>query len=200
MPDKRTEAFPCVGPKVPRRRYGFVEVVGRLILGTLGWRVEGAIPDVPRLVAVFAPHSSNWDFVITISVMVALRLRANFVAKHTLFRGPLGAFIHWLGGIPVDRKRPEGFVDAMIGEFAKQEQLWLTLAPEGTRTPRGSYKSGFYRIAQQAGVPILPVFLNYKAKVLGFLPPVYPNTLLEDGVAAIRDLLAGHGARRSGKP
>ncbi len=128
--------------------------------------------------------------------MFALRLRCTFVAKHTLFRGPLAVGMRWLGGIPVDRSRPDGFVDAIIAQFARSEKLWVTLAPEGTRTSGVPFKTGFYRIAQGACVPILPLFLNYQSKVLGFLPPVFPEADTQQGVAAIQELLNQYGNRK----
>jgi 1-acyl-sn-glycerol-3-phosphate acyltransferase len=188
--------LPHVGGGIPRRDYGFLEAIGRGVLGKLGWHVEGEFPDLPRAVAVVAPHSSNWDFVIGISVVLAQRLRIAFIAKHTLFSGLLGVVMRWLGGIPVDRARPEGFVDTMVAEFSRRDKLWLAITPEGTRTDGVHFKSGFYRIAKAVGVPIIPVYLNYRRKVVGFLAPIQPDMETAQGVAAIRQLLEQRGARR----
>lgn len=191
------ETLPALGPSVPRRRYGCLESLGGFILRRMGWRIEGELPDRPKVVAALAPHSSNWDFIIGASVVFALGLRVAFIGKHTLFRWPLGAFMRWLGGIPVNRARPDGFADAMIAAFSAREQLWLGIAPEGTRTDGAQFKSGFYRIARAAGVPILPVYFNYRRKAIGFLPLVRPELEVEEGVAAVRELLERHGARKS---
>jgi 1-acyl-sn-glycerol-3-phosphate acyltransferase len=199
LADPDDHPLPLLGEQVPRRDYGLFEPVGRLILRELGWRIEGTVPDLARGVMAFAPHSSNWDFVVGISAMLALRLRATFIAKHTLFYGPLGVFLRWLGGIPVDRARPEGFVDAIVAEFAKRDKLWVTLAPEGTRTAGAPFKTGFYRIAQAAGVPIFPVYLNYERKIFGFLAPMQAEGDIQQGVAAVRERLGQHGARRDGR-
>lgn len=188
--------LPDLGPSVPRRDYSFLRDAGRFLLGRMGWRMEGELPDCPKLVAALAPHSSNWDFIIGASLVFALGLRVAFIGKHTLFRWPLGVFMHWLGGIPVNRARPDGFADAMIAEFSSRQQLWLGIAPEGTRTNGAQFKSGFYRIARAAGVPILPVYFNYRRKVMGFLPLVHPDRDVDDGVAGVRDLLERHGARK----
>ncbi len=160
------------------------------------WRTEGVFSDHPRLVAVVAPHSSNLDFLIAAAFLYVLGLRIAFIGKHTLFRWPLGLFMRWLGGIPLDRSRPEGFVDTMGSEFAKHDQLWLALAPEGTRKQGAEFKSDFYRIAQAAGVPILPVYLNYRRRVTGFLPVFDPGADIAAGVAQVRELLEAHGARK----
>lgn len=189
-------AIPAVGSAVPRRRYRVLRPLGLQILKHLGWTAEGVIPNSPRLVVAVAPHSSNWDFVVGAAMMVVLELRVSFIAKHTLFRGPLGWFLRWLGGIPVDRSRPEGFAEQMIAIYARREALWLAVTPEGTRSPGARFKSGFYRIAQATGAPILPVYFNHARRVIGFLPLVQPDAATEAGVAQIRDLLLQHGARK----
>ena len=190
-------ALPPVSGKVPRRRYGVLEAAGRFVLAQLGWRVEGELPDMSRVVVALAPHSSNWDFVIGAATVFALGLRVAFIGKHTLFSGLLGNFMRWLGGIPVDRARPEGLVDAMVAEFARRNQLWLAIAPEGTRTYGAQFKSGFYRIAKAVDVPVFPVYFNYRLKIIGMLPPVQPDLETAQGVAAIRQMLEQHGARKS---
>ncbi len=185
-----------VGGAVPRRNYGVLRVVGRWVLRALRWRAEGEFPDQSRLVVALAPHSSGWDFVMGAAFLYVLGLRVSFVSKHTLFRGPLGTFIRWLGGIPVDRSHPEGLVETLAAEFAARGQLWLVITPEGTRREGATFKSGFYRIAQAANVPILPVYINYRRRVTGFLPLVNPAADVSAGVAQIRELLELHGARK----
>ncbi len=181
---------------VPRRHYGALDSIGRTLLRCLGWRMEGEFPDLPRVVVVLAPHSSNWDFVIGAAAVFALGLRVAFIGKHTLFTGLTGKFMRWLGGIPVDRAHPEGLVDTMVIEFARREKLWLVITPEGTRTHGAQFKSGFYRIARTVGVPIFPVYFNYRHKILGLLPPLQADLDTPQGVEAVRVLLNRHGARK----
>ncbi len=188
--------FIVVGGTVPRRNYGVLRLLGRWILRRMDWRAEGVFPDQPRLVIAVAPHSSAWDFVIGAAFLYVLGLRVAFIAKHTLFRWPLGGFLRRLGGIPVNRAQPEDLTDIMTAAFGKREQLWLAITPEGTRTEGARFKSGFYRIARAAGVPILPVYFNYRRRVTGFLPLVQPGEDIAAGVAGVRELLQQHGARR----
>ena len=143
-----------------------------------------------------APHSSNWDVVHAVAGVFALGLRVSFIGKHNLFRGPLGRFMRWLGGMPVDRSRPNGLVDDMVSAFAQHDALWLGIAPEGTRTRVDGFKSGFYRIALGAGVPILPAALNYRERALILLPPIVPQPDVVRGVAELEALFEKHGARR----
>lgn len=188
----------CVGPAVPRRAYGLLALIGRLVLRIMRWRAEGQFPDSPRLVVAIAPHSSGWDFVIGAAFLFTLGLRVSFIAKHTLFFWPLGTFLRWLGGIPVNRARPEDLAGAMAAEFSSRRQLWLAITPEGTRTPGVRFKSGFYRIAKAAGVPVLPVYFNYRRRVTGFLPLVSTGEDVAAGVEVVRRQLLQYGARRDG--
>lgn len=189
--------LPVLPPLAPRRGYGVLRSLGRGWLRLVGWRVEGGIPDFPRCVVAVAPHSSNWDFVHAVAAVFALGLRVSFIGKDTLFRGGLGGFMRWLGGVPVDRSRANGLVEDMADAFSRAERLWLGIAPEGTRTRVEGFKSGFYRIALEAGVPILPVALNYRERALFLLAPVVPQADVERGVAALEALFAARGARKA---
>lgn len=171
--------------------------MGRGWLRLTGWRVEGEFPDVARCVLALAPHSSNWDFVHGVAVVFALGLRVSFVAKHTLFRGPLGRFMRWVGGLPVDRSRPHGLVEGIVAAFTRPDALWFAVTPEGTRTRVPRFKTGFYRIALAAQVPIFPVAVNYRRRALVLLPLVAPQEGVDDGVADMERLFAQHGARRA---
>lgn len=191
--------LPAIGALAPRRHYGVVRSLGIRVLRRMGWSAEGIIPDCARLVVAVAPHSSNWDFVVGAAMMVTLELRVSFIAKHTLFRWPLGWFMRWLGGIPVNRTQPEGFAEQMIQVFGGGKSLWLAMTPEGTRRAGVPFKSGFYRIAQAAQVPILPVYFNHRRRVIGFLPLMMPEGDVDAGVAEVRSLLMRHGARRDSR-
>ena len=199
MPDADTrmpaECVP-VGGTVPRRHYGPLRPLARWVLKRLGWRSEGDFPDHPKLVIAIAPHSSAWDFIIGTAFLYVMGLRVAFIAKHTLFFWPLGGFMRWLGGISVNRAQPEDLTEVMAAAFSKREKLWLAITPEGTRAEGARFKSGFYRIARAAGVPILPVYFDYRRRVTGFLPLVQPGDDIAAGVAQVRELLQQHGVRR----
>jgi 1-acyl-sn-glycerol-3-phosphate acyltransferase len=149
------------------------------MLAALGWRVEGEVPNLPKLVIAVAPHTSNWDFVVGVAAMFALDLRIEFLGKHTLFRGPLGAFMRWIGGIPVDRSQPGGVVEEAIAAFGRVQHRVLAIAPEGTRRGAGRFKSGFLRIARGAGVPVVLAALDYGARCVRFGPTFIPGGDIE---------------------
>jgi 1-acyl-sn-glycerol-3-phosphate acyltransferase len=159
-----------VGDVVPRRDSALLRAFGRFVLWLLRWRIEGGIPDVPKLVIAVAPHTSNWDFVVGAAAMFALDLQLSFLAKHTLFRGPFGAAMRWMGGIPVDRASPHGLVGDAVAAFERSDRRLLAIAPQGTRSAGARYKSGFLHIAHGACVPVLYASLDYAARCVRLGP------------------------------
>ncbi len=142
------------------------------MLALAGWRFEGSLPDVPRVVFAVAPHTSNWDFPLGVLAMLALGLRIRWLAKHTLFRPPFGGVLRSLGGIPVRRGERLGAVDDAVAAFAAEPQMILALAPEGTRKSVATWKTGYYAIAERAEVPIVPVAFDWGRRVVAFGPAV----------------------------
>lgn len=159
--------------------------MGRLGMRMMRWRIDGAFPDLPKFLIIVAPHTSNWDFVAGLVCDLALDLDAAFLAKHSIFVGPFGSWLKSLGGIPVVRNASHNVVSQVAAEFARREQLVLAIAPEGTRSKVDEWKSGYWHIARAAGVPIVPVGLDFgqRAAVIG---PVYHPT---DSIAADETVL-----------
>lgn len=162
----------------------------------MGWRVEGEIPDLPKMVLIAAPHSSNWDFVVGVAAKVALRLRVKFLAKDTLFRFPLGVIMRRLGGIPVDRSSSNAVVSDIVGLFARRRRLILAVAPEGTRKRVERWRTGFYHIAHAAGVPIVSVALNWKERAIQLGAPFHTTGDLDTDLRALQQRFEGVGGRR----
>src|SRR5512145_2492549 len=125
MPLWSDPCIPELGPNVPRAHGRLAARLGRLMLGLFGWRIQGSFPDVPKAVLIVAPHSSNWDFAIGAFVKLAIQLGGRFVGKHTLFGGPLGPLMRWLGGIPVDRRAASGFVGGAAEALRKAERMLI---------------------------------------------------------------------------
>ncbi len=105
----------------------------------------------------------------------ALQRQARFMIKHTLFVGPLGSLLRWLGGVAVERSSSHNFVGEMVSQFEKTNEMVLIITPEGTRRRVEKWKGGFYHIAHGAGVAIVPVYLDYRRREVGFGPAFFPS-------------------------
>ena len=151
----------------------------------------GEIPNVPKMVMIAAPHSSNWDFIVGIAAKLALRLRVKYLGKESLFRFPLGFIMRRLGGIPVERSTSHDTVSTIVAEFERRKELILAIAPEGTRRRVTRWKTGFYHIAHGAGVPIVPVALNWKARAIEIGAPFSTSGDLERDLPLLQQRFAG---------
>ena len=150
-------------------------LLGRAWLRAFGWQVEGSIPVEPRYVAIAAPHTSYWDFPHMMAFGFATGQRISFLMKASMFVGPLGALLRKMGGIPVDRSAAHGLVESVVRAFDEREELIVVIAPEGSRSRRDHWKSGFYRIALKAQVPIALGYLDYGHKRVGYGPMLVPS-------------------------
>ena len=140
-----------------------------------GWRAVGTPPPGGRYVLIAAPHTSNWDFLYFLGLINELKIDAQFMAKDSLFRWPMGGFMRDMGGISINRSARHNVVDAMIAEFARRDQFILTIAPEGTRSKVASWRTGFYHIALGARVPIVVGLMDYSTRTGGLGPTIMPT-------------------------
>ncbi|MCZ6819930.1 MAG: lysophospholipid acyltransferase family protein [Calditrichaeota bacterium] len=182
---------PTIGNNLPRLGNAFSRALGRLVLGIGGWRFEGAPPDESKFITIDAPHTSNWDAIWGISVLLAMGLKIHWMAKHTLFQNPLRRLLFWLGGVPIDRTKSHGVVDQMVDEFQKRDKFVIGITPEGTRKRVPTWKTGFYFMAMSAHVPIVMAFMDYHRKVLGFGPVLNPSGDLAADMKQFETFYAG---------
>jgi 1-acyl-sn-glycerol-3-phosphate acyltransferase len=164
--------------------------LGQTILDAAGWTIGTPKPETKKLVLIAAPHTSNWDFLYALATTTALGLNLRFMAKDSLFRGPQGALFRALGGIAVDRSKKNNLVDSLAHEFTRHESLALLVPAEGTRSRGTHWKSGFYHIAQRAGVPIGLGFLDYRTKTSGIGTPFLPTGNIKADMDVIRAFYA----------
>lgn len=190
--------FPNVPAHVPRLSPATGGALCRWILARCGWRLAGEFPDLPKLVAIAAPHSSNWDVIWGLLFKFGLRLDVHFVAKREAFFWPLGPLMRWFGGLPIDRRAARGVVGEMHRLFDSHERFWLAIAPEGTRKPVDHWKTGFWRIAREVGVPILPVYFHYPGKTIGLGPLFTPSDNMDADLAKIRDFYRSFRGKNRG--
>lgn len=179
--------FPIVPPNVPQFGPSAMGRVARWIFARCGWRVAGEFPDVAKLVLIAAPHSTNWDVVWGLFAKVGLRLDVHFIGKREAFFWPIGPLLRSFGGIPINRSAAHNVVARMRSEFERRERFWLAIAPEGTRKKVSKWKSGFWRIAHEAHVPILPVYFHYPEKTIGLGPLFHASDDLDADIERLRD-------------
>ncbi len=160
--------------------------LANLILKLTGWTVEGARPTERRFVLIAAPHTSNWDLLYLLCMARVFDVKIRWMGKHVLFRWPLGWFMRKAGGVPVVRHRTLNMVEQMAKVIRESEELALVVPAEGTRSYVPHWKSGFYHIAREAGVPIVMSYLDYSRKRGGFGPALMPSGDLRADMDEIR--------------
>jgi 1-acyl-sn-glycerol-3-phosphate acyltransferase len=141
-----------------------------LVLRAARWTAVGEVPKTGVLVG--APHTSNWDFVMMLLIMWRGDVTPRVLMKKELFRGPLGWLLHRLGGLPLDRDNPGAVVRELVREARSGEPFLLILAAEGTRKKGEYWKSGFWRIARSAKLPIALAFIDGPTRTAGFGPTI----------------------------
>jgi len=141
-----------------------------------GWRLSGERQFPRKFVITGAPHTSNWDFIFFVGAVHELGIKPSFMGKVSLFRGPLKRFMYDMGGLPVDRsKRNNNYVEDTVAHFERAEDLALVVAPEGSRSSDGTWRTGFYHIALRAGVPIVPAWVDNANMTGGLGAPIMPT-------------------------
>jgi len=144
-----------------------------LSLRLAGWELDGPPPTLKKYICLGVPHTSNWDGVVLIALAQATGVPLRFMIKDEWVRGPLGPVMRRLGAVAVNRERAGNVVDAMIDEMKRSDELVLLIPPEGTRSRAEHWKSGFYRIALGAQVPVVPGYLDFGRKRAGFGAPIH---------------------------
>ena len=178
---------PELGEEVPRKGNRLTRFLALSMLRLFGWRFEGELPNRPRFVAIVAPHTTAWDFVLGMLAIYGIGIRAHWMGADWIFKFPA---MRLLGGIPVDRSRSQGLVGQSIEHFKKKSRFVLALSPEGSRSKVVPWKTGFYRIASGAGVPILPLSVDYQTRRLRLGETLHPCGDYEKDLATLREFFA----------
>ncbi|MBA4607151.1 MULTISPECIES: 1-acyl-sn-glycerol-3-phosphate acyltransferase [Aeromicrobium] len=140
------------------------------------------------------PHTSNWDFVLMLAIAWKCGFRPHFLGKKELFRGPAGPFMRALGGIEVDRKNPAGLIDELIEHARSGDNFQLVITPEGTRGNVKRWKSGFYRLAREADLPVTLGYCDRTTMTAG----LGPTFRLTGDVRADMDVIRAFFADKAG--
>jgi len=163
-----------------------------LSLRLAGWQIESELPPLKKYIILGVPHTSNWDGVMLVAVSQALGQPMAFMIKDSWVKGPLAPVMRRLGAIAIDRDRAGNVVDQMIAEMNHRDRLVLVVPPEGTRGRAEHWKSGFYRIALGAKVPVVPGYLDFGRKRVGFGPPLEMTGDVRADMDRIRAFYAEH--------
>ncbi|SCC71894.1 1-acyl-sn-glycerol-3-phosphate acyltransferase [Acinetobacter albensis] len=167
--------FPILPKQVPSRGHCFSQMLFKHIFLTQGWRFEGQLPDLPKAVAIISPHTSNLDAWYGFTALLGVGLKMTIFGKHTLFKTPLKPLLEWIGVIPVQRNQKQGLTQQIIHFIDTQDQIWIGMAPEGTRKHAQNIKSGFYQIALGAHIPIVMFSFDYDDKTIHCLGVFHPT-------------------------
>jgi 1-acyl-sn-glycerol-3-phosphate acyltransferase len=173
--------------------------LARTVLRLSRWRTVGRVPSSGILVG--APHTSNWDWVAMLLLTWSNGVQARVLVKRELFRGPLAPLLRATGGIPLDRSNPGETVSALLAQAGDDQPFLLVLAAEGTRERTDYWKSGFYRMAQQTGLPISLGFVDGPSRTIGIGPTFAPTGDVAADMDRVRAFYADkhgiHPARRT---
>lgn len=169
----------------------FLRGTFRTACKVLGWRIEGSLPNDPRLVLIGAPHTSNWDFILFLALAFHLRADVHYMGKAELFRWPFGGFFRYCGGYPVERDKSQGLVEQMARIMQEAGRFILVIAPEGTRHKAPKWKTGFYHIARQTGAPVVAAFIDSSIKTCAIGPTFHLTGNLEADMKSIQSFYAG---------
>lgn len=167
--------FPILPKQVPSRGHCFSQMLFKHIFLAQGWHFEGQLPDLPKAVAIISPHTSNLDAWYGFTALLGVGLKMTIFGKHTLFKTPLKPLLEWIGVIPVQRNQKQGLTQQIIHFIDTQDQIWIGMAPEGTRKHAQNIKSGFYQIALGSHIPIVMFSFDYDDKTIHCLGVFHPT-------------------------
>lgn len=190
--------IPEMPPSAPRDGNRFTRWLGRSLLRLGGWTISGDWPDLPKIVVIAAPHSSGWDAIWGLAAKLAMGADITFIAKAELFVGPLGWLLRRFGGRPVNRAAPGGIVEQTAAQIRDAERMWFVLAPEGTRRRVEHWKTGFWKIARAAGVPVFCAWFHYPERTIGLGPLVELTGDPAADMARIRAIYRPYQGRNRG--
>lgn len=178
-----------------------MRAIARVAMRLTGWRTVGLTPgqlrQTPKFVLIAAPHTSNWDFPITLMLCFVLEMRVYWMAKSSLFAWPIGWLSRWLGGIPIDRGTSNNTVQSTVNTLNGRERLIIIVAPEGTRGKVSHWKTGFYHMAHGAGVPIGLAYLDFKRKEGGVGQMFTTSGDIEADMAQVQQFYRGISGKNS---
>ena len=171
---------------------GLRKALAHTVMHLSRWTFAPEFPLPDRCLVIGAPHTSNWDGFYMVMAMWAVERPVSFLVKKNLTDVPvIGSFVKAIGGIPVDREHPGHLVDRIISLAESKDHFVLVITPKGTRSVRPYWKSGFYRIAMDADLPIVPGFIDGAKHRYGWGEPMRLTGNRLNDMDKIRDFYSG---------
>ena len=183
-------------PKIYRAKRSFIlHMIGKIFLYLTGWKIEGTLPNVKRIVVVSAPHTSNWDFIFGMIILFGIDIKAYYLLKKSVFIPIFKILLSKLGGIPVDRNNPELLVQTIADYSKNNEGILIVVTPEGTRKKVTKWKTGFLRIAKISNSIILPMGLDYPTKTFRLEKAFIPTGDNDKDILALKFIFKDYRGR-----
>jgi len=168
-----------------------VKILCSLFLKVLGWRVVDNWPkDIKKAILIGLPHTSNWDFFLSMAYFIQVEIPYRFTIKKEWMRFPFSIILKKLGALSIDRTNKKGtvsYISDYIKELSHDESFFMLVTPEGTRSKVQTLKTGFYQMAIQAGVPILFGFVDYGKKEIGIGSVLHPSGNYKEDLEVIKN-------------
>ncbi len=170
----------------PKTNSSIKKAIGRFLLWSYRWRIEGEVHNAKKFLVILAPHTSYWDFLSNMGTMLALGVHNRWFIADAFWWWPLQIFWNWLGGVPVERNAKHNLVTFTIGKFVDYDELIMAMYPEGATRKTEKWKTGFWHIAKGAGIPIQMLAVDYKKRASIFGPVFIPSDDMEADMKKIQ--------------
>jgi len=180
-------AIDHAGPRAP----AWGQWLGTFLARLIGWKAVGDFPNVPKAIFIASPHTSLWDGIIMVIIAWSMGVRLSWITKKETVRFPFKRFVTYFGAVPVDRSKRSDTVSQIAQQFRDRDGMYLAVAPAGTRKRRDHWRSGFYHMAVQAGVPFICGFLDYERKEGGIRAIVHPTGDVDTDMDRLREVYEG---------
>lgn len=189
--NQKTQLFPVLPDQVPSRGSTLSRAIFKKLFLAQGWKFDGEFPNLAKAVAIISPHTSNIDAWHGFLALLGIGIKITIFGKNTLFDTPLKPLLDWVGVIPVQRENPHGLTREITEIVQATDQIWIGMAPEGTRKKADKIRSGFYYIAYEAQIPIVMFSFDYAKKTIHCLGVFEPSGDFETDLEKILKIYDG---------
>lgn len=189
--NQKTLLFPVLPDQVPSRGSILSRTIFKKLFLAQGWKFDGEFPNLAKAVAIISPHTSNIDAWHGFLALLGIGIKITIFGKNTLFDTPLKPLLDWVGVIPVQRENPHGLTREITEIVQATDQIWIGMAPEGTRKKADKIRSGFYYIAYEAQIPIVMFSFDYAKKTIHCLGVFEPSGDFETDLEKILKIYDG---------